>query len=111
MFIRRRSGTTLPELVLALALIGIITLLGSVAFSSARDVLAVRAARDAIIAASARTRAFAVGHGGASLHIDGVDGTLRIQTRDHAIDESIDIARSLAVKVTMDGARASTSAT
>lgn len=106
-----RSGTTLLELAVAITLLAILASLGAASFTSARDVFAVRSARDAIVAASSRTRAYAVGHGGASLIIDGTTGTLRIQTRDHLIDEATPIARSLGVRVQIEGARAATTAT
>jgi type II secretory pathway pseudopilin PulG len=106
-----RSGTTLLELAVALTLMGILTLLGTTSFASARNVLAVRSARDAIVSASARARAYAVGHGGASLIIDVTAGTLRIRTRDQLIDEATPITRSLDVRLQIDGGRAATTAT
>lgn len=108
---RPRPGTTLLELVFAILLIGILAMFGSSSYSAARDVLAIRAARDAIIAASARTRAYAVGHGGASLLIDAAAGTLRITTRDGVVDETSSVTQSLEVQVHLGGARAPTAAT
>jgi prepilin-type N-terminal cleavage/methylation domain-containing protein len=101
-----RSGTTLLELACALALLGVILGIGMPPLANARDVLAVRAARDAIVAASARTRAHAVNHGGAELHIDAAAGTLRIVTRDSAVDETSPITRSIDVELRLTGTSA-----
>ena len=106
-----RSGTTLVELAFALVLIAIFSLLASTSFASARNVLAVRGARDAIIAASARTRAFAIGHGGATLTLDATAGTMRIRTRDNTIDEVSAMTRSIGVRLQFDAAQTITSVT
>jgi Tfp pilus assembly protein PilE len=102
MIAHRRSGTTIVELITALVVIGVLVLLASTSFSNARDVLAVRGARDAVIAASARARAFAVAHGGASLVIDAAAGKLRITTRDRVIDESSDVTSAVGVGIELD---------
>ncbi|MEO5511848.1 MAG: type II secretion system protein [Longimicrobiales bacterium] len=105
-----RPGFTLLELTCALALIGIILGIAAPPFSSARDILAVRAARDAIVAASARARASAIHHGGADMQIDAAAGTVRITSRDRVIDESVALTGMLAVLIQLDGTQA-TSAT
>jgi type II secretory pathway pseudopilin PulG len=104
---QNRAGTSLLELMLALVLIGTLTYLGTTSYASARNVFAVRAARDAVVAASARTRAFAIRHGGGTLQIDVPGRTLRITTRDGVIDETSAIASDLAVRIQLDGARSS----
>ncbi len=110
MKIHPHPGTTLLELVCALGVIGILLGLTMPPLRSARDVFAVRAARDAIVGASARARAHAVHHGGADLRIDINARSLRIVTRDGVIDEATPITRSLDVRIQLDGTQA-TSAT
>jgi Tfp pilus assembly protein FimT len=111
MLTHRRSGTSLVEILFVLCLIGVLLMLGGASYGSARDVAAVRAARDEIVAASARTRAYAVRHGGGALTIDGVAGTLRIVTRDSAINVTEVMSDALGVTVAVDGSRGLTSAT
>jgi Tfp pilus assembly protein FimT len=108
MHIPRRPGTTLFELACALVLIGIVLGISLPPLATARDVLAVRAARDAIVAASARTRAHAVHHGGAELHIDAAAGTLRIVTRDRRIDETTAVTHSIGVQLQLEGTAVTT---
>jgi type II secretory pathway pseudopilin PulG len=102
---RLRSGTTILELVCFLGLLGILITLASPRYTHARSVFAVRAARDAIVAAAARTRAHAVRHGGADLMVDASAGTLRIVSRDRAIDEVSTIPRALDTRIRFDGTR------
>lgn len=82
MIAHRRTGLTLLELLCSLAIIGV--LLGMVAapIAHAGDVFAVRAARAVILNAAARARAFAIGHGGATLTLVAADGAVVIATRD-----------------------------
>jgi prepilin-type N-terminal cleavage/methylation domain-containing protein len=110
MHMRNRSGTTIPELIIALVIIGILASLASTSFSSARDIFAVRGARDAIIAAAARTRAESIGHGGATLTIHVAGDSLHISTRDRAVDERFALRGSVGVDIEIDGLHASTAA-
>ena len=67
---RARPAFTLPELILVLVLIGIVLGIAVPRFLHTLDVLSVRAARDALLSAAARTRSLAVARGGADLVVD-----------------------------------------
>ena len=101
-----RNGSSLLELALYIALLTILFSLAAPAFAHARDVLAVRAARDAIVAASARARSHAVLHGGATLRVDAAAGTLRITTQDLAVSELTDVGATLAVRIHLENTQA-----
>ncbi len=103
-----RSGASLLEFACVLTLMGILAGLAAPSFSNTRNVLAVRGARSAIVAAAARTRAHAVRHGGAELRIDAPSASLRIVTRDAAIDEHLPIAADNGVRVQLEGTSATT---
>ena len=109
MLLHSPPGTSLIEIVLVLVLMSALLFLGSASYGTARDVMAVRAARDGIVAASARARALAVRHGGASLSVDGAAGSMRITTRDGVVSESVDLATDLDVRVGIDAAHGATS--
>src|SRR4051812_33278162 len=109
MLIYDRSGTSLIEILLVLTIIGVLLFLGAAPYTNARDVMAVRAARDEIVAASARTRAFAVRHGGGTLGVDGAAGKLTISTRDGLVNESVQFGE-IGVQVEVDGSHGATSA-
>jgi len=106
MYTRSRPGVTLLELLCSLALLGV--LLGMVAIPIARvaDVLAVRAARDAILNAAARTRALATRHGGAHLSVSAADGAVAITTRDGVVaDTLVRLSSDYRVEVGFDDSR------
>src|SRR5688500_11361562 len=77
----RRSGFTLLELALVLALLATVFVAAAPVLTRARAVLAIRAARGEVIAALAATRAHAVLTGGAQLVITPA-GELRVERAD-----------------------------
>ncbi|HEX6693563.1 MAG TPA: hypothetical protein VF035_02550 [Longimicrobiales bacterium] len=103
---KNQRGNSLLELALYIALLTIIVTLAAPPFAWARDVLAVRAARDAVVAASARARSHAVSHGGASLRIDTSAGTLRITTQDQAVSDLVDLASASGVRIRLENTQA-----
>lgn len=102
----RSHGTTLVELTLALGILGLLIGLAAAPISRARDVFAVRAARDAIVAASSRARAYAVHHGGAELRVDAATGAITVSTRDAAVTEVSRLPAEVAVQVKLQGTTA-----
>ena len=104
---KNRNGSSLLELALYIALLTIIVTLAAPPFAFARDVLAVRAARDALVAASARTRSHAVSHGGASLRIDTSAGTVMISTQDQAVSDLTDLTSASRIRIRFDNTQAS----
>ena len=81
-----RSGFTLPEVVLVLALMGIA---GTALLPSARaasDRLAVTAAREAVAALAARARTEAMVHGGAVLRLRAGDGRGWVEAGDRVLE-------------------------
>jgi prepilin-type N-terminal cleavage/methylation domain-containing protein len=81
-----RSGFTLPEVVLVLALTGIA---GTALLPSARaasDRLAVTAAREAVAALVARPRTEAMVHGGAALRLSAASGRGWVEAGDSIVE-------------------------
>ncbi|HEX6308348.1 MAG TPA: GspH/FimT family pseudopilin [Longimicrobiales bacterium] len=76
----RRTGHSLIELLLVLAIAAILTGVAAAPLGHARDVLAVRAARDEIVSLAALARSTAVMTGGARLVIDVPAGTAWVET-------------------------------
>jgi hypothetical protein len=88
-----RAGHSLLELALVTLLAGIIASAATLAVGRGRDVLAVQAARDELIASLALARSHAVRSGGASLIIEP-SGTLRVLRNDGVpLAEPLDLVR------------------
>lgn len=102
---RSRAGTTLLEVTLALLLAALLLGLSWPVARSARDRWAVRAARDAVAGALARTRATAIAVGSASLTLDLVTGRVRVDAPGDAAPAAIDVAAEFGVAVESPGAR------
>lgn len=77
---RLSSGATLAELVLLLALLGMLLGVSYGPLVSGLDRLQARSARDVLAAAVARTRSLAVAHGGAVLVIEPPDGRFWVES-------------------------------
>lgn len=106
MSLRNQPGLTLLELLCALAVMGVLLGMAAIPVARVGDVLAVRAAREAIVNAAATARALAASHGGAALTIEVREGTLAIATRDGAVADTVSrIARAFRVDVGFDDAR------
>ena len=103
---RNHQGHTLAELICGMVIIGIAMAAFAAPVRTARDVAAVRAARADLAAAAARTRSLAVAHGGAELRIDTRAGTVRIVSRDSAVDETLNLAAEFGVAVTFRNTQA-----
>jgi prepilin-type N-terminal cleavage/methylation domain-containing protein len=95
-----RHGFTLIELIVGLALAGLIAATALPSAARARDRLAVRSAHAELAAALAATRATAVVAGGATLHIDVPAASAWIQapagTRD---GQTVDLAARYGVSL------------
>ncbi len=79
-----RSGVTVPELVVVLALMGIAGTALLPAARAASDRLAVVAAREVVAELLARTRTEAMLAGGAVLRLRALDGRVWVQASDSA---------------------------
>ncbi|MGH7507661.1 MAG: pilus assembly FimT family protein [Longimicrobiales bacterium] len=66
----RSPGATLPELILALLILSVITAGGVLALRRGLEQYGVRAARDSMASAVAKARTLALAHGGARLVVD-----------------------------------------
>jgi len=98
-------GLTLLELLCGIALMGVMLSMAAVPVSRAADILAVRAARGAILNAAATARGLAPGHGGASLTIRAADGVIAVDTRDGLVADTLArLGREQRVAVTFDDA-------
>jgi prepilin-type N-terminal cleavage/methylation domain-containing protein len=95
----RRSGYTLIELIVVMAVLG--TLL-AVALPPAvrwRDAAAVRSARDELAAGLALTRMAAASHGGAALVLDPVAGAFVTRTDRGRVLDDVDLAGRYGVRL------------
>lgn len=81
---RNRAGTSFLELIIVLALLGLLLGIAAPPTLRWRDVLAVRAARDEVAAALAVARATATAAGGAALMLDPSSGVFWIDTDGRA---------------------------
>ena len=100
-----RSGHTLTELLVVLALLAIAIGLAYPAARAASDAWAVRAARDAVGAALAGARAAALTQRGAEVLLVPVNGTVLTRAGDAATPPSprLDLARDWRVGVSSPG--------
>jgi prepilin-type N-terminal cleavage/methylation domain-containing protein len=91
-------GYTLVELVVVMALLGVLLAIALPPTLRWRDAAAVRSARDELAAALAWTRVAAASHGGATLVLE--PGTGRFWTRTGGRDgEAVDLAGRYGVRV------------
>ena len=97
---RARPAYTIPELLFVVLLIGIALSIAVPRYLHALDVLSVRAARDVVLAAAARTRALAIARGGADLMVDE-SATLDVVTRGVLVDR-IDLAQRHGVQLDIE---------
>lgn len=88
---RRRDAYTLIELLVALALLGILLAMALPPVTRWRDEAGVRAARDELAAALAWTRMAAVSRGGAALVVDPAAGHVWTRTADGTDSPAIDL--------------------
>jgi prepilin-type N-terminal cleavage/methylation domain-containing protein len=89
MFNRTPRGVTLLELLLSLVLMGVLLGMAAVPVAWAGDVLAVRAARAALVNAAATARVLATRHGGATMVIHAASGTVSLETRDGVVVDTV----------------------
>jgi type II secretory pathway pseudopilin PulG len=95
----RRHGFTLLELAIIFAVLTVLCVSALPAFTNARRVLAIRAARADVIAAISATRAHAVLVGGAQLVVTP-DGELRIERGDgRAVGEAVHLGARYGVLI------------
>ena len=96
---RNTPGHTLLELVLVLALLGILTGMAMPGMARWRDGMAVRSAREEVAAALAWTRLAATAHGGATLHLDPATTTLWTSYDDGGATPPVDLAGLYGVRL------------
>ncbi|HEX7089576.1 MAG TPA: prepilin-type N-terminal cleavage/methylation domain-containing protein [Longimicrobiales bacterium] len=98
-----RSGFTLLELAIALALVAALLGAGAIAFSRLLDRYAVRAARDALAAGFAHARAAAIAHGGASLVVELPAARFRVDAAGAPPAAPLDLHAQYRVTLSADG--------
>lgn len=99
------AGFTLLELVIVLAVLGVLVALALPPLRRGLDAFAVRSARDVIVASIARARVAAVAHGGARLVVDPRAAEIRIERSDgRPIVPPTDLARRYGVRFAAAGA-------
>lgn len=98
----RIAGTTLLELTLALALLGVMLLFTLVAFARPLDRLAVRAAAAEIVLACARTRVEAIGQG-ADLLIAAGPAVFWVEAHGARVSDPVDLGREYGVTISAGG--------
>jgi len=77
---RRRTGTTLADLIITLSILGIVLGIAAPRVATLRAHGAVRSARDAAAAAIERARSLSVARGNARVIIDPAAGTLTMES-------------------------------
>lgn len=97
----RRGGATLPELILVLALLGILAGMTVSVTSEARDRVAVSSARDRVAGLVVRAGALARLHRSAVAHI--TEGAVRIEAPAGTLRDVQPIERQFGVHMTVDG--------
>ena len=81
---KNKTGVTLLELLTALAILAILFSAAIPSFQHTIDVFSVRAARDAVLGAAARTRGLATARGEAQLLVDEAGSIIAITTQNGA---------------------------
>lgn len=100
---RHRPGFTLLELLIVLALSGVLLSLALPRLQHWRDRAAVRAARNEIAAVIATTRLAAIAHGGAVLMLDSVADRCWIVLGDGETESALDLHRRHRVDLDLGG--------
>lgn len=95
----RHPGFTLVELIIVLALLGVLLGIALPGASRWRDAAAVRSAREELAAGLAWTRMAAATHGGAVLVLDPVPGRFWTRTMDGAVSRTVDLRDRYRVRV------------
>lgn len=102
--LRLTTGHTLPELLIVLAILGIVASMSAPRVVGAVDAFAVRGARDATAALIARARVLAVARGSAVLMVDGATSSLRLESPVGRLDGApVALSGPLRVDVETDG--------
>jgi len=101
---RSRQGTTLTDLIVALAVISIILTAAAPRFGRARDAFATRAARDVAAATVEQARSLASGRGTARIVIDPSAGTLTLEAPTGVrAAPPLSLADGFGVRLSVDG--------
>lgn len=77
--VRRRAGFTLADLLITLALLGIVLTIAAPAIGAVRSQAAVRSARDASASMIEHARALAVSRGTARVRLEPASGTMSVE--------------------------------
>lgn len=94
---------TLIELTIVLIVLGVLVALAAPPIRRGLDRIAVLSARDALVAAVARTRVAAVAHGGARLVLDIPGAAARVEAAGgDLVAPAIELGRRFDVTVTVD---------
>jgi prepilin-type N-terminal cleavage/methylation domain-containing protein len=75
-----RGGVTLPELLIALSLIGVLLSIALPNFRSGLDALTARAARETAFALFSRARIIALENGGATIQLDPANDVITLRS-------------------------------
>jgi type II secretory pathway pseudopilin PulG len=103
--VRRRAGFALADLIITLAVLGIVLGMAAPRVGALRARGAVRSARDATASAFERARSLAVARGTARVTIDATAGTIAIESPiGIAADAGLQLADTWGVEVGVGGA-------
>ena len=80
-----RTGVTLPELLIALSLIGVLMAIALPSLRTGLDALAARSARETAFALFSRARVIALQSGGAQVELDATHDVMTLRTASGAL--------------------------
>jgi prepilin-type N-terminal cleavage/methylation domain-containing protein len=104
---RSRGGTTLPELLVVLAILAVVATMTMPRVGRALDVYATRAARDGLAAAVGRARVLAIARGSAAVRLDAAAGSLEVRApAGAAAAEDLPLSSLFGVRCELDGSPA-----
>jgi prepilin-type N-terminal cleavage/methylation domain-containing protein len=104
---RHPPGHTLPELLIVLAILGIVASMSAPRIAGALDGYAVRTARDATASVLGRARVLALARGSAAVVVDGTTGMVTVESPvGEGAADPFPLAAMFHVAVEADGAPA-----
>jgi type II secretory pathway pseudopilin PulG len=104
-----RSGTTLADLIIAIAVLAVVTTIAAPRLVTARNAMAVRAARDAAAGEIERARTMALARGTSRIVLDPASAQLRLEApAGTAVRDPVRFADAFRVQMSIDGHSAGT---